>query len=264
MLTAFIVLTELPNAPPFWEWHHFVILVVVGIVLDLCLGLAIAATVASVRWATGRPSALAELRAIAAVLARLDRVIIVLGCTFLVLLVAITFGSVIGRNVYRPIPDDITIAEWAMVALVMVMLGTTQGRGEHIEVTALADVLPVRVNRALRLIGALLGVGFIGLFAWVNYPEVADSFLEETYGSIYALPRWPPRLVFFVGIAVWLARIYAQAAVLMADAVRPLPPDAVDLAPLLPADSGTQDEESGAHAIADVPDRKGERIGDGA
>ncbi|WP_420392661.1 TRAP transporter small permease [Acuticoccus sp.] len=264
MLTILVALGTLSDAPPYWSVHHHAIALGVGVVLDVLLVFCVAVTVVAAGWASGRPWALDALQRLAGLLARLDGVVIALACVFLTLLVAITFLSVVGRNVWVPIPDDITLAEWAMVGLVMVMLGTTQGRGEHIEVTALSEVLPLRVDRALRLLGALLGVGFIGLFTFVNYPEVADAFLEETYGSIYALPRWPPRLVFFLGIAVWLARIYAQAAVLMADAIRPLPlvaeRRALDLAPLLPADAGGAKEETSERASA-LPR---ERVGDGA
>lgn len=271
MLTLLVAITGLGDAPPYWELHHRVIVIATGIFLDVLLVVAVAATLAAGAWASGRADGLARLKRLARVLAGVDRVVIALGCMFLALLVLVTFVSVVGRNVWAPIPDDITFAEWAMVALVMVMLGTTQGRGEHIEVTALADALPERVNRLLRLLGALMGLAFVGHFAAVNYPEVAEAFLEETYGSIYALPLWPPRWVFFLGLAAWLVRLYAQAVVLLADAVRPLPRTGggtIDLTPLLPADSGsaqdTKDVQGTAGGKRDGPLLPREGIGDGA
>lgn len=197
----------------FWSAHHVGMLwglaVLFDIMLMMVLYVALQAVLAS---GTGQRAndARERLAGFARLLARIDRVFLVVAGMFLAAMVLTTFLSVTGRTFYRPIPDDITLAEWFMVALVALMLGVIQGRDEQIEVTAIADTQSYRVNLWLRLLGLGIGIAAIGRLAMVAVDRLPRTFLEITYGSLYQLPVWPARLIFAAGIGWWLARIAMQ------------------------------------------------------
>ncbi len=197
----------------FWDAHHVGMLwglaVLFDIMLLLVLYVALQAVLAS---GTGQRAldARDRLSGFARLLARIDRVFMVIAGLFLAAMVLTTFLSVTGRTFYRSIPDDITFAEWFMVALVALMLGVIQGRDEQIEVTAISDLQSYRVNLWLRLLGLGIGVAAVGRLAMVAVDRLPRNFLEITYGSLYQLPVWPARLVFAAGIGWWLARIAMQ------------------------------------------------------
>ncbi len=250
MFTYLIYAEWLSNPDDFWEAHHLWVLWGLGVFLDALLVFVLAAAVfsAATLSAGSRAWGVSGLVALSRGLAKVDRVVLVLAGIALTLMVGITFFSVIGRIFGSPIPDDYTWSEWALVLLVALMLGVIQGRGEHIEVTALADQLSERTNRLLRLLGVLLGTVAVSRLAWISLEEVPGSFLEITYGSIYDLPMWPARLFFMLGIGWWLARTFAQALILpvtqMIDPVAAGAPPEWDLTPLLPAHSGKDAESS--------------------
>lgn len=190
---------------------------VVGLLFDLMALLLLAVIVLSLKAIRIGPDgvrARAKLERIADAIRRLDHVVLWVAGAVLATMVLITFVSVIGRATYKPLPDDITMAEWALVLLVSLMLGTLQGREDHIEVTALSDSLSFRVNLYLRVFGCLVGLAAVTRLCMVSFEEVPDSFLEVTYGSIYQLPAWPPRFFFMIGVAWWLTRIALQAVLL--------------------------------------------------
>lgn len=182
--------------------------------LSLLLLAVIVLSLKAVGTGPGAARARMTLERIADGVRRVDTVVIWIAGAVLATMVLITFVSVIGRATYKPLPDDITMAEWALVLLVSLMLGTLQGREDHIEVTALSDVLSFRWNLYLRVFGCLVGLAAITRLCMVSFDEVPDSFLEITYGSIYELPAWPPRFFFMIGLAWWLTRIAIQAVLL--------------------------------------------------
>jgi len=250
MFTYLLYEKFLASPEPYWSQLHIGVIWGLGVYLDalLVFVLYVGALSAGVMSQAQRARALASLARVRHFVTHADRTVIVLAGVFLAMLVLVTFVSVIGRTFWASIPDDITFAEWAMVAMVVLMLGVTQGQGEHIEVTALAERFPVRVNQFLRLIGVLIGAVMLARFGYINLLEVPDSFFEETYGSIYGLPMWPPRLVFFIGVAWWVARITVQlfllAAIQVASFGKARATEEWHFEPLLASDSGVAIEES--------------------
>lgn len=250
MFTYLLYGKFLATPEPYWSQLHVGVVWGLGLYLDVLLVfvLYVGALSAGLMSDTRRARALDSLARIRHFVRHLDRAVIVLAGVFLAMLVLVTFVSVIGRTFWASIPDDITFAEWAMVAMVVLMLGVTQGQGEHIEVTALAERLPSRVNQLLRLLGVLIGSVMLARFGYINLLEVPDSFFEETYGSIYGLPMWPPRLMFFIGVAWWVARIVVQlfllCAIQVAASGAARAKEEWHFEPLLASDSGVAVEES--------------------
>lgn len=196
----------------FWSVHHILVLWTLGLVLDfllLCLvayGLCFLSQFIS-RFHQSSNSVLAFTQN---VLTKTDKIIVWCAAIFLLILVGVTFFSVIGRQFYKPIPDDITVSEFAMVGMICLMLGVMQGGGDHLEVRALADRLKPRFNVLLRFIGLLIGFLVTGMYLFTNLNEVPETFLEIAYGSLFEIPLWPARLLFLLGIAWWSFRIGLQ------------------------------------------------------
>ncbi|MGR3527422.1 MAG: TRAP transporter small permease [Paracoccaceae bacterium] len=217
MFTFLIYQQLIASADSFWSSYHVLSLWVLGLLFDLMTLLLIVIIIHSLR-ATGEgpngARARAALEQIAKRVRQFDHGIIWIAGIALAIMVLITFVSVIGRATYKPLPDDITMAEWALVLMVSLMLGTLQGREDHIEVTALSDSLSFRLNLYLRVFGCLVGLAAVTRLCMVSFEDVPDSFLEVTYGSIYELPAWPPRFFFMIGLAWWLTRIGIQAVML--------------------------------------------------
>ncbi|SDW11684.1 TRAP-type C4-dicarboxylate transport system, small permease component [Albimonas donghaensis] len=251
----------------FWSALHVAILWGLGLFLDLLLimVLRVAWLSALTLSASGRERGTRGLVAAARTMARIDRVVVYVAGAALAAMVLVTFFSVIGRTLWKPIPDDYTMAEWALVLVAALMMGVIQGRGEHIEVTAFTDNMSERTNRTLRLVGVLAGCLAVSRLAWVSIEEVPGSFLEITYGSIYDLPMWPPRLIFMMGLAWWLARTAIQVLVLpvteLVDAEAAGAPPGWDLTPLLPAHSGAEVETSGEFIDTTASDERGRDAG---
>lgn len=217
MFTFFIYRHLIVTADSFWSGQHLMSLWLLGGLFDLMSLLLLYVIVLSLQAAGDGPrgvQARGRLETLAARIHGLDKVVIWLAGGVLAVMVLITFVSVIGRATYKPLPDDITMAEWALVLMVSLMLGTLQGREDHIEVTALSDTLSFRWNLYLRIFGCVVGLLAITRLCIVSFEKVPDSFLEITYGSIYELPAWPPRLFFMVGLAWWLTRIAIQFVML--------------------------------------------------
>lgn len=213
MFTYLIYLDFLQEPDGFWAPHHIATLWGLGVYFDFLLLLIFYVGFNSVSAGgtdSGAERARARLSALSAALRRIDRGVMILGGVVLSILVLVTFVSVTGRTFYKPVPDDITIAEWALVGVVALMLGTLQGREDHIEITALSDILSYRTNLWLRLLGAVTGLVAVGRLGLISLQEVPDSFLEITYGSIYELPGWPPRVIFMVGLGWWITRMVFQ------------------------------------------------------
>lgn len=267
MFTYLIHAAWLAEPDSFWTPLHISLLWGLALFLDLLLVFVLwVAALSAMTLAPGsRALGTAGLVSAARFIAAVDRVTIFAAGLALAAMVLVTFFSVIGRTVWKPIPDDYTMAEWALVLVASLMLGAIQGRGEHIEVTAFTDNMSERTNRTLRLVGVLAGCLAVSRLAWVSIEEVPGSFLEITYGSLYDLPMWPPRLIFMMGLAWWLARTAAQVLILPVTEL--VDPDAAgappgwDLTPLLPAHSGAEVESSGEFIDTTAADERGPRAG---
>lgn len=217
MFTLLIYRHQIALADSFWSGAHILSLWSLGVMFDL-MALLLLYVIWQCLFAGGGGAAgeraRQRLMRLAAHVRSFDLVMLWVAGLVLATMVLITFVSVVGRAVYKPLPDDITFAEWALVLMGSIMLGVLQGREDHIEVTALSDTLSYRINLYLRVLACLIGLCAVGRLCAISFEKVPDSFLEITYGSIYELPGWPPRMFFLIGLAWWLTRIAIQTVML--------------------------------------------------
>ncbi|WP_299965059.1 TRAP transporter small permease subunit [uncultured Roseobacter sp.] len=129
-------------------------------------------------------------------------------------------GAMITLNVVlrlfgTALPDSVVIVRELMVAAIILPLAAVTAARAHVCVEVLTNMLPQRVTQGLILIGWVVGLAAFAPLIFAAWRELAATW---TSGSFYfgdlSLPKWPGRLVFFVGLCIFWLRLLT---VLVAD-----------------------------------------------
>lgn len=110
------------------------------------------------------------------------------------------------------VPSLAEFAGFLFVAGTFLALGSTLRHGVHIRVTLLIDHVPAGVSRALRVLGALVGVALFTVATYYAVELVVDSFRfnDLSYGII-AVPLGIPQAAMAVGLGVFTLAMLAEA-----------------------------------------------------
>ena len=116
-----------------------------------------------------------------------------------VLMMLLSAGRPIGLNI--PAGDDFT--SWCMAAMAFLGLAHTFRHGEMIRVGLLIDRIEGRARWAIEMICLVIGIGFIGFFAWHASVMTWQSwkFFDISQGVI-AVPLWIPQLGYSGGLVI--------------------------------------------------------------
>lgn len=133
-----------------------------------------------------------------------------------------TAVSVAGRELIGlPVPDDIVIQGIMMVAIIILPLAFVQAKGGHIAVTVATNWLPARAITLLKLFGTLIGLAFFAAIAWEAAKQVpGDIEGGGYYDGVYEIPVWPPKVVFVLGLTVFVLRLALSAALRVIELIR--------------------------------------------
>src|SRR5688572_31626626 len=111
------------------------------------------------------------------------------------LLAAITLliaVSAVGRYVFAsPIPDAFDLARLHLGAAIMWGFAVVGYRGGHIEVSMLADALPQRARRFIRLLAWAVLLLFVALLAWKMLTRVGSAATSGEATFDLRIPVWP-------------------------------------------------------------------------
>lgn len=143
---------------------------------------------------------------------RLERLLLcvaVAGIVGLGVLVSLTVLSRAFRVVL--LHDAVLLVEELMVAVIVLPLAYITAARAHIVVEVLSSRLPARVQPWLAPLAALAGLVFFGALAWAAAGDLARAWRGATYyeGDL-ALPEWPGRLVYALGLAMVVWRLLVQ------------------------------------------------------
>lgn len=117
----------------------------------------------------------------------------------LLLMLALSLGRPLGINI--PSGDD--FAAWCMAAMSFLGLAHTFKSGEMIRVGLLTDRLQGRAKQATEVMCLLIGLGFIGFFAWHAVQFVRFSYiLNDQSTGVVAIPLWIPQLGYAAGLVL--------------------------------------------------------------
>lgn len=123
---------------------------------------------------------------------------------FLVAIFILMMVMSVGRLVQINLPDGDLFVAWSMAATAFLGLAHTFKSGEMIRVGLLIDRVRGPARWSFEIVSLVVGVAFIGFFAWHALSFVRDSwrFNDMAQGVIPNIPIWIPQLGFTVGLVI--------------------------------------------------------------
>jgi TRAP-type C4-dicarboxylate transport system permease small subunit len=116
-----------------------------------------------------------------------------------VLMMLLSAGRPLGLNV--PAGDE--IVSWCMAATAFLGLAHTFKSGEMIRVGLLIDGLTGRTRHVLEIVALVIGLGFVGFFAWHAAWMTYDSWrFNDMAQGVLAIPLWIPQLGYSGGLVI--------------------------------------------------------------
>ena len=143
---------------------------------------------------------------------RLERLLLgvaVAGIVGLGVLVSLTVVSRAFRVVL--LYDAVLLVQELMVAVIVLPLAYITATRSHIVVEVLSSRLPARARSWLAPLAAVAGLIFFGALGWAAVTDLVRAWRGATYyeGDL-ALPEWPGRLVYALGLALVVWRLLLQ------------------------------------------------------
>ena len=118
-----------------------------------------------------------------------------------VLMMLLSAGRPIGLNI--PAADD--FVSWCMAAMAFLGLAHTFRNGEMIRVGLLIDKLPDRSRHWVEIVCLVIGIGFIGFFAFYACQLIRDSWrFHEMSQGVISIPMWIPQIGYAAGLIILL------------------------------------------------------------
>ncbi len=131
---------------------------------------------------------------------KLNRLVCGAGAVFLLPLMLLTSGEVIGRNLFnRPIAGTVELSEYLLAVFILLGVAYTQQVKGHVAVSILVSRLPFRGQMVLNIISTLLSLFIIALLAWQG---LIVGWEEKTVSDMLRVPQYPFRLL--VAMAAFL------------------------------------------------------------
>jgi len=126
-----------------------------------------------------------------AALARLTRVLALVGGFFLLVAVAITLASVIGRYAFSyPIPGDYELVEITCAVGTFLFFPYTQATNGNITADFFTSGLPLRWRRALDVANDIVFAAITALLAWRLGHGLVDKFHSGDASMMIRIPQW--------------------------------------------------------------------------
>ena len=122
-----------------------------------------------------------------------------------VLMMLLSAGRPLGINI--PAGDD--FISWCMAATAFLGLAHTFKHGEMIRVGLLIDRLNDNVRHYVEIAALLVGVGFIGFFAWHASVMTWQSWkFSDISQGVIAVPLWIPQLGYSGGLVIFSSLLW--------------------------------------------------------
>lgn len=122
---------------------------------------------------------------------------------FLIIILVLMMGLSLGRMAGVNIPAGDDFAAWSMAAMAFLGLAHTFRSGEMIRVGLLIEKLSGRTRWVFELVALVLGLGFVGFFAWHAAAFTYDSYqFNDMSQGVVAVPLWIPQLGYATGLVI--------------------------------------------------------------
>ena len=124
---------------------------------------------------------------------------------FLVAIFVLMMALSVGREINLNVPAGDDFVSWCMAAMAFLGLAHTFRHGEMIRVGLIIDLFEGRKRWYFEMFSLMLGVGFIGFFAyyavqmnWVSWK------LNDMSQGVVSVPLWIPQLGYSLGLVILL------------------------------------------------------------
>jgi TRAP-type C4-dicarboxylate transport system permease small subunit len=132
-----------------------------------------------------------------------NHVVAGVGACFLIPLMIITAGDVVGRDVFsHPIPGTVELSQCMLAVFILLGLAYTQQVKAHVGVSVLTSRLPHAAQIVLRLVATLLCLFMSCILVWQGWVIGVE---EKTVSDMLRVPQYPFRLM--VAIAAFLTSL---------------------------------------------------------
>jgi TRAP-type C4-dicarboxylate transport system permease small subunit len=122
---------------------------------------------------------------------------------FLLIIFLLMMGLSLGRGIGINIPAGDDLASWSMAAMAFLGLAHTFRSGEMIRVGLITDRLRGRRRSWFEMFSLVIGVGFIGFFAWHAVQLTYDSWrFNDMSQGVVAIPLWIPQTGYAAGLVI--------------------------------------------------------------
>lgn len=122
---------------------------------------------------------------------------------FLIVIFLLMMGLSLGRGVGINIPAGDDLASWCMAAMAFLGLAHTFRSGEMIRVGLLTDRVQGRARWWLEMFALVIGLGFVGFFAWHAVQLTYDSYrFNDMAQGVLAIPLWIPQIGYATGLVI--------------------------------------------------------------
>ncbi len=151
----------------------------------------------------------------------LSRLLQRVGGLALVVMVGWTVVDVVSRLLFRhPLPGSIDLVESTLVLVVFCGLAEGFRRGEQITVDIFDHAVPPRLLVAMRLLGAVAALAFLGLLAWAVWAPLVDAYRFGDTKPDLPIPIYPLLLAIETGIVVTITATLPSAVRLAVTLIR--------------------------------------------
>jgi TRAP-type C4-dicarboxylate transport system permease small subunit len=122
---------------------------------------------------------------------------------FLILIFLLMMGLSLGREINFNIPAGDDFTSWCMAAMAFLGLAHTFKSGEMIRVGLLIDRFHGRTRWWFEMFSLVLGLSFVGFFAWHAVWLTFDSYrFNDMAQGVLAVPLWIPQLGYSTGLVI--------------------------------------------------------------
>ena len=122
---------------------------------------------------------------------------------FLIVIFLLMMGLSLGRGVGINIPAGDDLASWSMAAMAFLGLAHTFRSGEMIRVGLLTDRVQGRTRWLLEMFSLVIGLAFVGFFAWHAVQLTYDSWrFNDMAQGVLAIPLWIPQIGYATGLVI--------------------------------------------------------------
>jgi TRAP-type C4-dicarboxylate transport system permease small subunit len=134
---------------------------------------------------------------------RVNRFIAIVGACFLIPLMILTAGDVVGRDVFNhSIPGTIELSQYMLAVFILLGLAYTQQVKAHVGVIVITSRLPHHAQLILRVIATLLCLFISCVLIWQGW---VIGMEEKTVSDMLRVPQYPFKLM--VAVAAFLTSL---------------------------------------------------------